>query len=409
MTRRPTLPPVPLFIIMVVITEMAFMTFATVSSVYRISEAGLDPLQLILVGTALEISVFIAEIPTGVVADVYSRRLSIIIGCALVGAGFILEGSVPLFASILLAQVIWGIGFTFTSGATQAWLSDEIGDDSRAARVYVRASKFESAGAIVGIGLSVTLASVYIGLALIAAGALFILLALLLAIVMPERGFTRTPAAQRDTWKSLAGVLRTGFGAVAASRALMALVAVQIFFGMSSEPFDRLWAKHALDTFEFPAIGALDVVVWFGIVQAIAAVGGLAAIWGIERVVPVGKARVPRIALSIANALMIASTAIFALTDRFEIALGMVTLVYVLHRVSEPFTVAWVNRNCESEYRATVFSLHEQGNSFGQIAFGPAMGMFASIRGIRAALIAVAVLLLPPQALYLAAGSDREA
>ena len=91
-TTRLRLPPVPVFVTMTVAGEMAFMTFATVSSVYRITEAGLDPLQLILVGTVLEFTVFIAEVPTGVLADVYSRRLSLIVGFALVGIGFMLEG-----------------------------------------------------------------------------------------------------------------------------------------------------------------------------------------------------------------------------------------------------------------------------------------------------------------------------
>ena len=81
--------------------------------------------------------------------------------------------------------------------------------------------------------------------------------------------------------------------------------------------------------------------------------------------------------------------------------MGMVVVVYILHRVAEPFTAAWINRNCESEYRATVFSLHEQANSFGQVVFGPAMGLLATVRGLRTALIGVAILLVPPQLLYL--------
>src|SRR5512137_1974460 len=96
-----------------------FLAF-TAMSLYEIRVAGLSPLQLVLVGTTLELSVLLCEVPTGVVADVYSRRLSIVIGFFLVGLGFLLEGLVPLFVPILLAQVLWGLGYTFTSGATQA-------------------------------------------------------------------------------------------------------------------------------------------------------------------------------------------------------------------------------------------------------------------------------------------------
>ena len=75
----------------------------TASMVYQVTVAQLSPLQLVLVGTTLEASVFLFEVPTGVVADVYSRRLSIIIGTVLIGLGFLLEGSLAIFWTILLA------------------------------------------------------------------------------------------------------------------------------------------------------------------------------------------------------------------------------------------------------------------------------------------------------------------
>ena len=106
------------------------MMFVT-TSLYEATVAGLTPVQLILVGTALEISAFVFEVPTGIVADVYSRRLSIIIGYLLMGLGFLVEGFFPSFLPILLAQIIWGLGYTFTSGATQAWITDEIGEQHR--------------------------------------------------------------------------------------------------------------------------------------------------------------------------------------------------------------------------------------------------------------------------------------
>jgi MFS transporter, DHA3 family, tetracycline resistance protein len=60
-------------------------TFATgvigsVSMVYQIETVKLNPLQLVLVGTELESTCFIIQIPTGVLAEVYSRRLALVIG-----------------------------------------------------------------------------------------------------------------------------------------------------------------------------------------------------------------------------------------------------------------------------------------------------------------------------------------
>src|SRR6476646_10698118 len=88
----------------------------TVTALYRLQTVGLDPLQLVLVGTVLEGSCFLFEVPTGVVADTFRRRLSVLIGVALLGGGEILEGSIPAYWAVLLAQVIAGLGYTFLSG-----------------------------------------------------------------------------------------------------------------------------------------------------------------------------------------------------------------------------------------------------------------------------------------------------
>ncbi|HET8558834.1 MAG TPA: hypothetical protein VFL58_16125, partial [Gaiellaceae bacterium] len=51
-----------------------------VMAVYLVRTLHLSPLQLVLMGTAMEGAVFLFEVPTGVVADTYSRKLSLILG-----------------------------------------------------------------------------------------------------------------------------------------------------------------------------------------------------------------------------------------------------------------------------------------------------------------------------------------
>jgi DHA3 family tetracycline resistance protein-like MFS transporter len=97
----------------------AFMLAATLNMVWQAS-TGLTPLELVLVGTVLEATAFLMEIPTGIVADVYSRRLSVIVGVVLYGVGWTIEGAIPAFWAFLLSQVLWGTGATFLSGAHAA-------------------------------------------------------------------------------------------------------------------------------------------------------------------------------------------------------------------------------------------------------------------------------------------------
>ena len=130
-----------------------FSMMFVVTSLYEATVAGLTPVQLILVGTTLEISAFLFEVPTGIVADVYSRRLSIIIGYVLMGLGFFVEGFFPAFLPILLAQVIWGLGYTFTSGATQAWITDEVGEEA-ANKLFLRGTQVGLFASLLGMGAS---------------------------------------------------------------------------------------------------------------------------------------------------------------------------------------------------------------------------------------------------------------
>src|SRR4051812_2802282 len=94
---RRGLPAYRVFLAMSFASALFSQMVFTVSGIFAVNEAGLNPLQLVLVGTALEGSAFLFEIPTGVVADVYSRRLSIIIGVILTGVGFLVWGAFALF------------------------------------------------------------------------------------------------------------------------------------------------------------------------------------------------------------------------------------------------------------------------------------------------------------------------
>ena len=108
----------------------------TLFSVYLIVDAGLDPFRLLILGTVLEASVLVFEVPTGVVADVVSRRLSVIVGLFVIGAGLFLTGAFESFGLLVLGSTLWGLGWTFVRGAEEAWIADEVGEDE-AAKLYL--------------------------------------------------------------------------------------------------------------------------------------------------------------------------------------------------------------------------------------------------------------------------------
>ncbi|MCA1668931.1 MAG: MFS transporter, partial [Thermomicrobia bacterium] len=183
------LGPVPVYLLLIGGGSFFSTLVFTVNLIYQVQVAHLNPLQLVLVGTILEGTAFLFEVPTGIVADVYSRRLSIIIGAFLLGVGLALQGVVPKFGVILLAQVIWGIGYTFTSGATQAWITDEIGI-ARANPLFLRAAQFELIGSIVAVAIATAIGNFSLEAPILLGGGLYLVLGLVLIVVMPEHGFT---------------------------------------------------------------------------------------------------------------------------------------------------------------------------------------------------------------------------
>lgn len=378
---------------------LSFSMIFAASSVYQVTVAGLSPLQLVLVGTTLEFSVFLFEIPTGVVADVHSRRLSIIIGVFLIGAGFILEGSIPLFWTILLAQIMWGLGYTFTSGATEAWITDEIGED-QAGLAFLRSNQIGQVMALLGIGIGIVLGNLRVNIPILFGGAGFLLLAILLIGIMPETGFQSTPRDQRSSWRSMARTFREGLNTVRRRPALKMILAIGLVYGLYSEGLDRLWTKHLLDNFSFPIVANWQPIVWIGLTRA---VGMLLAIGAVEIV----KRRVnTSIQSEISKALfgmtgvLFASLVGFAVTGNLMVALCAIWMTDVAREVISPLYTAWVNYRLDSRVRATVLSMSGQVDAMGQIMGGPGVGLIGNLLSTRAALLASSLILSPALALY---------
>ncbi|QZZ19057.1 MFS transporter [Leptothermofonsia sichuanensis E412] len=394
------LPATTVYLILTTASTLFSYSVFTVSAVYRVTVAGLNPLQLVLVGTALETTIFVCEIPTGVLADVHSRRLSIIIGTFLIGAGFILEGSEPTFAAILLAQVLWGIGYTFMSGAQQAWISDEVGE-KKAHQVFLRGAQVSQMGGLFGTFLGVGLASYRIGLPMVAGGGLYLGLGLFLMLFMPERGFMPQPHNRRTPWKSMAHTLRGGVYRIRRQPVLMILLGVGALHGLASEGLDRLWEMHFLQNFALPGLGLLEPIVWFGIINAIASILSILGVelirlWLAEK----GYLNAAK-ALLVIDSLLIVSLLTFSLSHSFELALASCWATDLLRAANEPVYIAWINQKLNSATRATVFSMGSQINAIGKILGGPILGVIGNDLSIRAAIAASGMILVPVLLLYM--------
>lgn len=369
-----------------------------VMAVYLVRDLGLSPLQLVLIGTAMEAAVFLFEVPTGVVADTYSRRLSLIVGYLGMGAAWMLVAVVSAPWLIIMLWAAWGLAYTFTSGAYQAWITDEVGVE-RVRTVFLRGARFGQAGAVVGLALQVTLGVFSLRAGVLAGGAITFACGLACIFLMPETGFRRRPREERAP--ALAELRRTAIagGRFAWARpVVMLLIGVELFMGTSSEAFDRLKEAHFLRGIGLPAVGDLDPVVWFGIFWLAGMILGFLAIGQLIRRAERGPVRHY---LLVFTALELVAMLVFALTGSAWLAIGALLGVFLARNLAEPLYNVWLNEQItDSSVRATVLSISGQANAVGQTAGGPVLGLVGDVWGIRAALAGGALAIAPALGLY---------
>ncbi len=376
-----------------------FSMVFTASAIYQVSVVGLTPLQLVLVGTTLELAIFIFEVPTGVVADVFSRKLSIIIGWLLVGLGFLVEGSFPWFVPILMAQLIWGIGYTFTSGATQAWITDEIGE-ALVGKAFIRAGQWAMIAALLGTAAGMALGASRVNIPIQAGGAGLILLGVLLIFLMPETNFHPVEPGNRHSWKTMSTTFLKGLNLVQSRPGLMRILAIGFFYGLYSEGFDRLWTKHILDNIGLPANPELQPVVWIGLLRSAGMLLTVAAMEVAHRkILTENISNVVRALLLLSLVLFLGLLG-FAAGNTFWLVVGFYWMISISRQVIGPVYTAWVNQRLDSSVRATVLSMSGQVDAIGQIIGGPGVGLIGNLSSVRTALMTSGAILSPIFALY---------
>lgn len=387
------LPAYPLYLALSFLTSLFFSMIFVVMSLYEATVAGLTGLQLVLVGTTLEVVILLCEVPTGIVADAYSRRLSIVIGYFIMGAAFVIEGLFPYFGTILLASGLWGLGYTFTSGATQAWLSDEIGEEA-ANRAFLKANQFDLAGAFLGMLIAIPLGNLSVGLPILAGGAAILVFALLLAVFMPETRFAPAKPEDRNNWQHMGDIFKKGLAAVRSRPALMAVLGVGFIYGLYSEGWDRLWVKYLVDTFSIPSLFGLNEVAFLGGLRALGMLLSILVTNRVEKNLDASHA--PSIAKGMfwLTGLLALAIFMFAFAPVLAVAVAAILLVSITRNVLGPLYNAWVNQRLDSDTRATVISMSGQVDAIGQIASGPLAGV-VSLWSVQAAIAFASFLLAP--------------
>lgn len=373
--------------------------FWLVTSIHIVVDVQLDALELILLGTVLEITILTAEVPTGVVADTVSRKWSIVTSMTVIAIAFLLAAATSTFAWLAIAMVLWGIGWTFTSGADVAWVTDELaaagGSPALVDRTLARkAAWFQWGGALglAGFGLLGWLTTTATAMA--TAGFVMAGLAVLVSLTFTERGF----AGGGADGPSARVVLRAGIEVVRADRVIARILVVTVLFNLGAEAIDRLPEKRLIDL-GLPD-GTSPVLFFTGLgLLGLAAGAALLRILEPTIATSTGPRRVyaAMAGLAALGAVLIALVGIGdpAPGSVGPLALGAAGIVATRGLAWAVLPVAaavWVNRGTTSATRATVQSFVGQADAAGQIVGGLAIGWVARAAGIPAAVTIAAAL-----------------
>lgn len=372
---------------------LLFASAWTIHTVFHIKNMHFGAFMVVLMGTIYELSIMLFEVPTGVVADLVSRRLSSSVGWFITGIAFLMQGVFPILPVVIAAQVVLGIGETFVSGAHDAWVADELEHTDpgvSAGHAFVTGQDFAFWGRIVGTWVALIASLQGLQAVLILSGIGFFIFAFVAHFLMTEKGFHRS-SHERQFWTTF----KEGWTYVRASQMLMLVLVVSIFYGFASEGFDRLWQKVLLDSYALPKVGPFDDTFWWSLLGTASLLGGYGLNMIIKKKVDTSSSRSITTALLVMTSILIASLVGYALTTSLAIAATLFIISRSLRRTMDPLLKTWTNLYATSSHRATILSFGSQAHSIGEIGGGPVVGTIGQYYSAAKAVMTAALLLMP--------------
>ncbi|MCZ6918760.1 MAG: MFS transporter [Gemmatimonadetes bacterium] len=333
-------------------------------------DAGLDIFGVFVANGAFTAGMVLFEIPTGVLADTRGRRLSFLLSVA------ILIGTTLAYVSVaraggglgafMVVSVVMGLGFTFYSGATEAWLVDALDAthyEGELDRVFARGSMVTGAAMLVGTVSGGVLGSLDLSYPYLLRTGMLVAVFAVALVRMRDLGFTPRAVGWRALPREMNEVARASirYGWRRRSvKLLMLCSAVQMGF-MS-------WAFYAWQPYFLELLGR-DAVWVAGVVAALVSgsiiVGNGITDWFVRFC---GK----RTTLLLWGAGVKTAAAVgVGFAGSFWLAVTLLLLVTGAMGVAGPVKQAYLHQVVPSEHRASVLSFNSLvGSAGGTVALG---------------------------------------
>ncbi|WP_404312070.1 MFS transporter [Agrococcus terreus] len=349
-------------------------------------DAGLTNFEAFAANAFYTVGVLVFEIPTGVVADTLGRRASYLLGSATLALTTALYWLLWVweapFAAWAVVSALLGLGFTFFTGAVDAWLVDALeatGFRGSLEQVFGRAQIVGGAAMLAGSVAGGVLAQlVDLGAPMLARAAILVAMIGVAAALMRDLGFSpdRSEGPIRATRTVLRESWRHGMRSAPVRWLLLASpftagVGFYVFYALQPHLL-QLWGDESAYSIAGLAAALLSGAAMLG--------GALAPL--VRRWFPRRTSTILLAAVTSALVLVL-----LGVVQSFWIAVVLVALWGVMSAIDDPVRRAYLNDLIPSKQRATVLSFDSLLGGAGSTAFQPVLGRTADLGGYGASLL----------------------
>ncbi|MDP9482056.1 MAG: MFS transporter [Chloroflexota bacterium] len=384
------------YLALTILTTLASSFIWGINTIFLL-DAGLSNVEAFAANAFFTVGLVIFEVPTGVVADTRGRQFSYVLGAVTLIASTLLylvmwQIHAPLWGWAI-ASILLGLGFTFFSGATEAWLVDALKAthfSGTLEQVFGRAQVVGGAAMLVGtISGGLIAQATNLGIPYLIRAAMLVVTAVVAIRFMRDLGFTRQRNVSPVT--AVRNVIRGSIdGGFRNPPVRWLMLAAPFTFGSG------IFVFYAAQPYLLELYGDKTAYGIAGLAAAIVAgvqiVGGLI----VSRVRRLFGRRTS--ALLIGGVLDVVLVVLLGLTGSFAIALLLVAAWAFVFAVAGPLRQAFINGLIPSEQRATVLSFDNLMGSAGGVIAQPALGRVSDLYGYGAAYVvsgAIQALALP--------------
>jgi MFS family permease len=352
--------------------------FGSIIPVYALyfRHYNLNLFQIALMASIFEASILIFELPTGILADIYGRKISVALSALTLfisGLAFI---TFPTILGFIIAEIIIGLGETLKSGALEAWLVDSLkhqGMEDKVKYVFSHGKRYQASGNLLGLILGGYLGSWNIKYMWYPFALSFLICLVFLLFAMKEDYQLEKLLSHR--WiDHFQGTIKKSFEVIKTKKIIFALILLGIFFNFSFETISQYWQIHFSENLAIKTC-------YFGWIVAISSILVILFVNNITRLSE--KFKNQTTFLIILKFGFFLSLLIIALTSNPLLAIIFFILLQSLESFSDPIFLDIFNQHIPSEQRATLLSFRSLSNSAGEVLAGLCIGIIAEKSGLR--------------------------